>query len=74
MVLEGAMIVIATACLTFLHPAVAFQGVWPELNFKFRTKKGQGAKGSTFDTTEQNSMTHIELDRQSPNVYGERQV
>jgi hypothetical protein len=74
MVLEGAMIIIATGSLTILHPAVAFQGVWPELNFKFRTKKGHGAKGSVSDVTEQSSMTHIDLDRQSPNAYSKQQV
>jgi len=38
MVLEGVMIVIATTCLTVLHPAVCFQGAWHEANFAFRTK------------------------------------
>lgn len=38
MVMEGAMIVSATTCLTFLHPAVAFQGAWPEAIFHFREK------------------------------------
>jgi hypothetical protein len=40
MVLEGVMIVIATSCLTFLHPAVCFQGAWHEANFTFRSRKG----------------------------------
>ncbi len=39
MVLEGAMIVIATSCLTWLHPGVAFQGAWEAANFTFRTRK-----------------------------------
>ncbi|CAG8949279.1 hypothetical protein HYFRA_00004904 [Hymenoscyphus fraxineus] len=42
MILEGVMIVLATACLTALHPAVAFQGVWHEVDFSYRVKKGQG--------------------------------
>lgn len=39
MVLEGVMIIIACTCLTLLHPAVCFQGVWHEANFVFRTSK-----------------------------------
>lgn len=41
MVMEGVMIVLATTCLTLLHPAVAFQGAWDEAVFHFRTRKGQ---------------------------------
>jgi hypothetical protein len=39
MILEGAMIVIATSCLTLLHPGVAFQGVWHQADFTFLEKK-----------------------------------
>lgn len=39
MILEGAMIVIATTCLTLLHPGVAFQGAWADANFTFRKRK-----------------------------------
>ena len=42
MVLEGAMIIVAASCLTFLYPAVCFQGAWDTANFTFRTgKSGQ---------------------------------
>jgi hypothetical protein len=41
MILEGAMIVIATTWLTLLHPGIAFQGVWHEANFSFRTRKNR---------------------------------
>ncbi|KAG0646167.1 Efflux pump himE [Hyphodiscus hymeniophilus] len=41
MVMEGVMIVLATSCLTFLHPAVAFQGAWDEAVFHFRTRKAE---------------------------------
>jgi len=44
MILEGAMIVIATSCLTLLHPGIAFQGVWAEANFSFRTSKNRDAE------------------------------
>lgn len=40
MILEGAMIAIASLCLTILHPGAAFQGVWDLANFKFRKSKG----------------------------------
>jgi len=40
MILEGVMIVLACICLTFLHPAVCFQGAWADANFNFRTKTG----------------------------------
>jgi hypothetical protein len=38
MVMEGAMIIIACLCLTFFHPAVSFQGVWDQANFRFRSR------------------------------------
>lgn len=41
MVMEGVMIVLATTCLTLLHPAVCFQGAWGGAVFHFRTRKGQ---------------------------------
>jgi hypothetical protein len=44
MILEGAMIVIATSCLTILHPGVCFKGYWSSANFHFRLEKG-GEKG-----------------------------
>lgn len=42
MILEGAMIVIATTCLTFLHPGIAFGKSWEEADFHFRTRKKAG--------------------------------
>jgi hypothetical protein len=39
MILEGAMIIIATSCLTLLHPGVSFQGSWTAANFSMRAKK-----------------------------------
>ncbi len=41
MILEGAMIIIATSCLTFLHPGIAFRGLWASANFRFRTGKSR---------------------------------
>jgi hypothetical protein len=39
MILEGAMVVIATVCLAIWHPGVAFQGRWEEANFRMRGNK-----------------------------------
>jgi hypothetical protein len=33
------MIIIACCCLTFLHPGIAFQGFWDEVNFTFRKRR-----------------------------------
>lgn len=38
MILEGTMIVIATALLTILHPGICFRGAWNAANFNFRAK------------------------------------
>lgn len=39
MILEGAMVVIATICLAVWHPGVAFQGSWNQANFRMRGEK-----------------------------------
>jgi hypothetical protein len=39
MILEGVMIVIATSCLSFLHPGICFQGSWAAANFSMRGKR-----------------------------------
>ena len=44
MIFEGLMIVIATTCLTFLHPGFCFQGAFHDANFHFRSKKGVHSK------------------------------
>ncbi len=40
MILEGAMVTIAGGCLAFLHPGVAFKGLWRDADFTFRKRKG----------------------------------
>ncbi len=40
MILDGAMVTIASSCLTFLHPGISFQGHWADADFKFRSGKG----------------------------------
>jgi RTA1 like protein len=60
MILEGLMIVIATSCLTFLHPAVAFQGAFHDANFTFRTKKNSSEK---FETDQESQLSSVELGR-----------
>lgn len=39
MILDGAMIAIATVCLTGLHPGIAFGQQWHAANWSFKTKK-----------------------------------
>lgn len=39
MILEGAMIVIACACLTIFHPGPCFGGRWGQSNWSLRKKK-----------------------------------
>jgi hypothetical protein len=56
MVLEGVMIIIACSCLTFLHPAVCFQGAWPELNFNFRTSKNRNSSKTELITSDVESV------------------
>ncbi len=43
MILEGAMIVIASVTLTCLHPGVAFQGSWAKANFTVWRSRKHGA-------------------------------
>jgi RTA1 like protein len=52
MILEGAMIVIATSCLTFLHPGIAFRDVWEKVNFSFRAGKGGDVEKVSMSTPE----------------------
>lgn len=44
MILEGAMIVIATSVLTFFHPGLSFAGYWAAANFGLKGRKKQAAK------------------------------
>lgn len=44
MILEGAMIVIASTLLTIGHPGIAFQGSWDSADFKVGRSK-QNVKG-----------------------------
>jgi len=68
MVLEGAMIVIATTCLTVLHPAVAFQGAWHEANFQFRTKKGLVDGKHQRINSDEESQSGLEMGQTAPFV------
>lgn len=36
MILEGAMIAIATICMTGLHPGICFKGLWDATEWNFR--------------------------------------
>jgi hypothetical protein len=47
MILEGAMVVIAVACLTAFHPGVAFAGSWAIAGWSFRAgKPAAGTRGA----------------------------
>jgi hypothetical protein len=61
MIFEGLMIVIATSCLTFLHPAVCFQGAFASANFSFRVKKNARDKSMISDQESQNSGVPLSL-------------
>ena len=43
MILEGAMVVIASVTLASFHPGVAFQGTWAEVNFTMWGAHKRGA-------------------------------
>lgn len=61
MVMEGVMIVIACVCLTILHPAVCFQGVWHKVNFSFRDKR-YSSVGSKMDVvSDEESRTELNV-------------
>jgi hypothetical protein len=59
MVLEGAMIGIASLCLTALHPGVAFRGTWADADFNFFRSKKQ------FDAE---TETETELETKAPST------
>lgn len=61
MIFEGLMIVIATSCLTLLHPAVCFQGAFASANFSFRIKKDARDKSMISDQESQNSGVPLSL-------------
>lgn len=45
MILEGSMIVIASALLTIGHPGIAFQGSWDSADFKVGRSKQNVERG-----------------------------
>ena len=61
MILEGVMIIIACGCLTILHPAVCFQGVWHEANFVFRTSKNRPEKLMYNETGDEESQRGVQM-------------
>jgi hypothetical protein len=58
MVLEGAMIAIASLCLTTFHPGVCFKGIWAQCNFKMRVgKAGKGDSGDESDAVKEGTQS-----------------
>jgi hypothetical protein len=66
MVLDGAMIVIATTTLTFMHPGIGFDGRWVDASFPFRIVK-KGAQNEAVLLTGSNIREEVE-DRESSGV------
>jgi hypothetical protein len=60
MILEVGMIVIASSCLTWLHPGIAFQGAWASANFMFRMRK-TGDVEKTVGTPEEGVFEAMEV-------------
>ncbi len=60
MIFEGLMIVIATSCLTLLHPAVCFQGAFASANFSFRGQKSR-YKSMSSDQESQHSGVPLSM-------------
>lgn len=69
MIFEGLMIVIATSCLTFLHPAVCFQGAFASANFSFRIKKNAGNGSMNSDQESQHSGVPLSMMGPSSSEY-----
>lgn len=72
MVMEGVMIVLATTCLTLLHPAVCFQGAWDEANFRFRTKRAAAQEGLKMERLGSDEESRTEYSSMMPT--GEQRV
>jgi hypothetical protein len=69
MVMEGVMLVFAGACFTFLHPGVAYQGQWKDVNYSFHHKgetleKNIGGSSSEASVAEQGAARPIQYTTQ----------
>lgn len=51
MVLDGAMVAIASCALTIMHPGIGFHGRWADASFPFRIRK-QGVESEMTTPTE----------------------
>jgi len=67
MILEGAMIIIATSCLTFLHPGIVFAGAWNQLNFHFRSRKSANGE-KNMDGVDTPEFVELVMDPSRPNT------
>jgi hypothetical protein len=56
MVLESVMIIIACTCLTVFHPALAFGGIWHELNFDSGRTERPSEKTDEYTGDEQSQL------------------
>lgn len=53
LVLEGAMVTIASIALTVAHPGPSFKGQWLHLGFKWRSVKDKESDVAILETAEQ---------------------
>lgn len=57
MVLDGVMVIVASAAMTIMHPGRAFGKRWPETRFSWSLKKKDHTEASQPTTTEDSSPT-----------------
>lgn len=76
MVLDGVMVLIATICMTVMHPGYAFGKHWNDASFPFRTPKvpieGEGSESAAARDSNSLSKKLPILKSVFPNVFGEK--
>ena len=65
MVLEGAMVIIAVACLTIFHPGIAFCGAWGVAGWSLRKAKDAAMKGDQEEKEKKWSMKGMPWQRKN---------
>ena len=57
MILEGAMVILASLLLTAFHPGIAFAGEWQSANFTLGRQKQFSRKGEAQEFSSMDSVT-----------------
>lgn len=60
MVLDGVMVLIASMCMTAMHPGYGFEKRWNDARFPFRSPKGSVEENRTVETGSSNSVEIVE--------------